>query len=40
MPKLHSLSDFMRKVAPPPKYAVKGKDGKFKPKPRQGEQRI
>jgi hypothetical protein len=35
--KLHSLSDFIRKIAPPQK--PRARDGKFKPKPRMGEQR-
>lgn len=37
--KLASLSEFMRKLAPPPKYDLRKRDGKFKPKPRD-EQRV
>lgn len=34
-PKMASLSEFMRKLAPPPKYDLRRRDGKFKPKPRE-----
>lgn len=38
--KLASLSEFMKRIAPPPKYAVRRRDGRFKPKPKQDQPNV
>lgn len=32
--KFASLAEFMKRLAPPPKHDVRGRHGRFKPKPR------
>ena len=38
--KLASLSDFMKRLAPPPKHDLRKRDGRFKPKARLEQPRV